>query len=144
MTIHIATDHAGFDHKQALKTYLESKGYTVVDHGAFVKDLNDDYPDFITPCALAVADTVGDMGIIFGGSGEGEQMAANKIPGIRACEYYGGNIEIVKLSREHNDANMLSIGARFVDIEDSIIAVQIWLDTAFSGDERHERRIEKF
>ncbi len=146
MTIHLATDHAGFAHKEAMKKYLEEKGYTVVDHGAYTLDTNDDYPDFVLPCAQAVAATEGDMGIIFGGSGEGEQMAANKIPGIRATEYYGGEkgAEILKLSREHNDANILSIGARFVSIEESIAAVQLWLDTVFSGEEKHERRIEKF
>ena len=144
MTIHLATDHAGFSHKEAMKKYLEEKGYIVKDHGAYTLDVGDDYPDFVLPCAEAVAATEGDMGVIFGGSGEGEQMAANKIAGIRAAEYYGGNLEIVQLSREHNNANILSIGARFVSIEESIAAVQLWLDTEFSGEEKHEHRIEKF
>lgn len=144
MTIHLATDHAGFAHKEAMKKYLEEKGYAVADHGAYTLDAKDDYPDFILPCAKAVAGYAGDMGVIFGGSGEGEQMAANKVSGIRAAEYYGGNVEIVKLSREHNNANILSIGARFVSTEESIVAAQLWLDTPFSGDPRHEHRIEKF
>lgn len=146
MTIHLATDHAGFAHKEALKKYLAEKGYMVKDHGAYTLDVGDDYPDFVLPCAEAVAATEGDMGVIFGGSGEGEQMAANKIAGIRAAEYYGGEkgAEILKLSREHNDANILSIGARFVSIEESISAVQLWLDIPFSNDPRHEHRIEKF
>lgn len=144
MTIHLATDHAGFAHKEALKKYLAEKGYMVKDHGAYTLDVGDDYPDFVLPCAEAVAATDRDMGVIFGGSGEGEQMAANKVPGIRAAEYYGGNLEIVQLSREHNDANILSIGGRFVSIEESIAAVQLWLDTPFSNDPRHQHRIEKF
>lgn len=143
MNIHIASDHAGFEMKELLKKYLIETGHTVTDHGAFTYDALDDYPDFIIPCATAVVHTRDSFGIILGGSGQGEQITANKIDGIRAIEYYGGNLDIIKLGREHNDANILSIGARFVTNDESIQAVQVFLDTSFSGDERHIQRIEK-
>jgi len=144
MKIHLATDHAGFAHKEALKEYLLAQGIECVDHGAMSLDPEDDFPDYILPAAQAVAMDVENAGIIFGGSGEGEAMAANKVPGIRCTAYYGGPEEIVTLSREHNNANMLSIGARFVSIEDVLKIVSLWLATPFSGDERHIRRLQKF
>jgi ribose 5-phosphate isomerase B len=143
MNIHIATDHAGFDLKESLKKYLIDNGHHVTDHGAFSYDAGDDYPDFITPCAQAVANDKQSLGIILGGSGQGEQIVANKIPGVRAIEYYGGNLEIVKLGREHNDANILSLGARFVSLDEAIAATELFISTQFSGDERHVRRINK-
>ena len=143
MNIHIASDHAGFEMKKTLIEYLQSIGHTVTDHGAFTYEALDDYPDFITPCAVAVADDSHSFGIILGGSGQGEQITANKIDGIRAIEYYGGDLDIIKLGREHNDANILSLGARFITNDESIQAVQTFLDTPFSGDDRHVRRIEK-
>ena len=144
MTIHLAADHAGFTLKEHLKTYLEKLDHHVVDHGAFSLDNNDDYPDFVTPCAEAVAKDTASRGIVIGGSGQGEAMDANRISGIRATEYYGGDPEIVRISREHNDANILSLGARFITEMQAEIAVTIFLETEFSSDPRHERRIEKF
>lgn len=144
MIIHLASDHAGFTHKEALKAYLTEQGLEVVDHGALELVSDDDYPDFVVPAAVAVAKDQDSMAIVFGGSGEGEAMAANRINGVRATVYYGGPADILTLSREHNAANMLSIGARFVSIEDTIEAVRVWLETPFSNDERHVRRLNKF
>ncbi len=146
MKIHLATDHTGIAHKELLKEFLSAQeGIEVVDHGAVVLDPTDDYPDFILPCAQAVAaDPDDSMGVIFGGSGQGEAMCANRIAGIRACVYYGGPSEIVTLPREHNASNVLSIGARFVTPEIALDAAKLWLVTPFSGDERHIRRIAKF
>ena len=143
MTIHLASDHAGFEDKEVLKTYLTEKGYDVADHGVYALDPDDDYPDFIYPCAKAVSLEPQSKGIIFGGSGQGEAIVANKLTGIRAVVYYGGNEEIITLSREHNDANMLSLAGRFLSSEEVVRVSELWLTTAFSGDERHVRRIEK-
>jgi len=144
MNIHLATDHAGFPHKEALKAYLESEGVAVQDHGAFELDGADDYPDFVIPAAQAVVQDAGSVGIIFGHSGEGEAMVANRISGIRAAVYYGGPMDILTLSREHNAANILSLGAHFLSPEEVIEAVRLWLDTPFSEAERHQRRLGKF
>lgn len=145
MKLHLATDHAGFAHKEALKAYLLREGIEVMDHGATIFIEDDDYPDYIVPCAQAVAaDPDNSMGVIFGGSGEGEAMAANRVAGVRAAVYYGGSTDILTLSREHNAANMLSLGARFLTLEECIEAVKFWLNTPFSNDERHLRRLGKF
>lgn len=141
--IYIGSDHAGYNLKGVLIEYLKSLSYEVEDKGAFSLDNNDDYPDFIVPVAEAVAKNNDSLGIVLGGSGQGEQISANKIDGIRAIEYYGGNLEIVKLGREHNNANILSLGARFVRDDDAKEAVKIFLETPFSEDERHERRLEE-
>ena len=142
MIIHLATDHAGLDLKNSIKTYLLNKGFEVKDHGAHEYDPQDDYPDFIFPCAKAVAQDIDSRGIIFGGSGQGEAMAANRIKGIRAAVFYNGPQEIIKLSREHNNANILSLGARFMTEEDIHNVINIWLKEPFGGD-RHQRRIDK-
>lgn len=144
MKIHLATDHAGFAHKEALKEYLLEQGLEVVDHGAAELDETDDYPDYVAPLALAVAQDPDSMGIIFGYSGEGEAMVANRLNGVRAAVYYGASDEILTLSREHNAANILSIGAGFVSIQDMLVAVRLWLETPFSNEERHVRRLNKF
>lgn len=144
MKIHLATDHAGLTHKEIVKKYLIESGIEVVDHGAMVAIEDDDYPDFMTPCAQAVAEDTESFGIIFGGSGQGEAMCANRVPGVRAVVYYGGSTDILTLSREHNNANILSIGARFVTPEEIIEAVKLWLATPFSGEARHIRRLSKF
>jgi len=144
MIIHLATDHAGFQHKEAVKAYLESEELEVVDHGALELDERDDYPDYIAPAAVAVAEDQDSYGIFFGYSGEGEAMVANRIGGVRATVYYGGDNEILILSREHNAANVLSIGANFVSVEEAIDAVKLWLQTPFSNEERHVRRLSKF
>lgn len=144
MRIHLGADHAGFPHKQALIEYFMAQGITVFDHGATTLVSEDDYPDVVTPVAQAVALDPDAVGIIFGGSGQGEAMCANRIAGIRAAVYYGGPQDIITLSRRHNNANILSIGARFMTKDEMIVAVIKWLDTDFSGDEKHARRLAKF
>jgi len=143
MKIYIGSDHAGFELKEHLKTYLGGLHFEVVDLGADKLEEGDDYPDFVVPVAKKVAENYGNRAIILGGSGQGEAMAANKISGVRAAVYYGGPEEILKLSREHNDANILSLGARFISKEEAEKAVRVWLGTAFSKDDRHIRRIDK-
>lgn len=139
----LAADHAGYRHKEALKRHLEGLGREVLDLGTDSEE-SCDYPDFMIPAARKVAeDPTGNRGIIFGGSGQGEAMSANRIKGVRATVFYGGSDEILKLSRTHNDANILSIGARFVSEEEMIREVDMWLGIEFSGDERHVRRIQK-
>lgn len=144
MKIHIGTDHAGFELKNKLVEYIQTLGHEIIDHGAFVYDEYDDYPDFIKLVATAVSLDPESIGIILGGSGQGEAMCANKFSNIRALEYYGGNREIVKLGREHNNANILSLGARFVTDSEAYEAVKVFLETEFSGDERHIKRLSKF
>lgn len=141
--IYIGSDHAGYELKEKLKIYLGFLGYEAIDKGAFDMNPTDDYPDFIKPVAIEVSKDKNSLGIILGGSGEGEQISANKIEGIRAIEYYGGNLEIVSLGREHNNANVLSLGARFLNEEEAMKAVKIFIETPFSEDERHIRRINK-
>ncbi len=143
MKIYIGTDHAGFELKQALVPFLKELGFSVEDKGAYEYDEMDDYPDFIVPVAEAVSREPESKGIILGGSGQGEAITANRFSKVRAAVYYGGSLEIVKLSREHNNANILSIGARFLNEEQAKEAIRLWLETKFSGDEWHTRRIEK-
>lgn len=143
MKIALGTDHAGFELKEAVKAHLEAAGHEVADFGAYELDPQDDYPDFVFPACWAVADGEVERAIVFGGSGQGEGIAANKVNGCRAVVWYGGANDIITLSREHNDANVLSIGARFVDTDKAIKAVNMWLATDFSADERHVRRIAK-
>jgi ribose 5-phosphate isomerase B len=142
MKIHIATDHAGLDLKNIIRNYLISKGHEVTDHGAHEYDALDDYPDYIFPCAKAVASDLESRGIILGGSGQGEAMAANRVKGVRAAVFYNGPVEIVKLSREHNNANILSLGARFMTQDEIYGVIEMWLDEPFGGG-RHQRRIDK-
>lgn len=146
--IYLATDHAGFNLKEILKKYLsEEVGFEVKDLGNFAYDENDDYPDWILPAARAVAEDVKNgidsKSIILGGSGQGEAIVANKIAGIRAAVLYNYNEEIIKLSRQHNDANILSLGARFLSEDEAKKAVKLWLEAEFTKEERHQRRIEK-
>jgi len=142
MKIHLATDHVGLELKNAIKDYLKGKGHEVTDHGAHEYDAQDDYPDFIFPCARAVAADPESRGIILGGSGQGEAMAANRIKGVRAAVYYGSEREIARLSREHNNANVLSLGARFISEQEIYDIIETWLDEPFEGG-RHQRRIDK-
>ena len=142
MIIHLATDHAGFELKEGVKDYLNNNGYTVTDHGAHKYNSDDDYPDFIFPAAKAVAKDKSSRGIIFGGSGQGEAIAANRIKGVRAIVFYRKNMEIPKLSLLHNNANILSVGARFISFDDLIEAVDVWFNTSFERG-RHVRRIQK-
>lgn len=143
MKIYIASDHAGFELKNHLVDFFISRGDDVDDLGPLTFDANDDYPDYITPCVLKVGNDRDTFGIVLGGSGQGEAMAANRIGGIRATVYYGGPTDILKLSREHNNANVLSLGARFLSKEEAEKAVTLWLATPFSGEEHHVRRIAK-
>jgi ribose 5-phosphate isomerase B len=159
MKLAISTDHAGFEAVQQLKAFLESLGHDCVDFGPRSFEPDDDYPDFILPAAQAVANGECEKGIILGGSGQGEAMAANRVKGVRAAVFYTtaiakepidaeGNMstdpyEIVKLSRQHNDANVLSLSGRFLSVEEMQTAIKIWLETPFSGVDRHSRRIQK-
>lgn len=141
--IYLAADHAGFELKETMKEYLVVQGMQVEDLGAFELNPEDDYPDFIIPAAKKVAeDPEQNRGIVFGGSGQGEAIAANKVKGIRAAVYYGGNLDMVKLSRKDNNSNILSLGARLLSKEEALEAVKVWLDTSFEGG-RHELRIQK-
>jgi ribose 5-phosphate isomerase B len=158
--VYLATDHAGFALKEALRAYITELGHEVEDMGALELSSDDDYPDFVLPCAKRVAGEAGAFGIIFGGSGNGEAMAANRVSGARAAVFYAergaegpletegtgshDGFDIVRLARLHNDANILSIGARFVSLPEAQGAIRVFLETAFSGDERHVRRIGKF
>lgn len=149
MKIAVGTDHAGLELLTELKIFLKELGHEIVDYGPQSLNPDDDYPDFIFPTAQAVASGDCQYGIILGGSGQGEAMAANRIKGVRAAVFYGSpasgedSLEIIRLSRQHNDANILSLGARFIDLDQAKQAVQTWLDTPFTGEERHKRRIEK-
>lgn len=144
MKIFIGADHAGFTLKQKLIPHLERFGFEVVDKGPDHYDEEDDYPDFVIPVAKAVSTDPESCGIVIGGTGQGEAMCANRFPHVRAAVYYGGDAKLLELSREHNDANILSIGARFVDEHLIFLAVEGWLRTAFSDDARHVRRLKKF
>ncbi len=144
MIIYLGADHQGFNLKEILKIYLNKNGYQVVDFGNNNYNEKDDYPDFILPVAKKVAENPEqNRGIILGSSGQGEAITANKIKGIRAAVFYGGPEEIIKLSREHNNANILSLGASFLEKEQAKQAIKIWLKTDFSEGERHIRRIKK-
>lgn len=144
-SIILASDHAGFALKEIVKDYLISEGFQVQDLGAHKYSEGDDYPKLIMPAAMKVAEDISGetKAVIFGGSGQGEAMVANRFPGVRACVWYGGNEEVVGISREHNDSNVLSIGARFADEKTVCHVVERWITTPFSNDERHKRRIEE-
>ena len=137
----LATDHAGFELKEYVKNMLSDKGIKIKDFGAYTYNAQDDYPDFILPAAQYIADN-NLVGIIFGGSGQGEAIAANRIKGIRSAVFYNGPDEIIRLSKLHNNANVLSIGARFVDESRAEEIIDLWLSTSFE-ERRHQRRIEK-
>lgn len=141
MKIYLATDHAGFELKEDLKKYLKEEGFEIEDCGAFKYDKNDDYPDFIRTAAERVAQNPGSFAVVFGKSGQGEQIAANKIKGIRAA--LGFNEENVRLAREHNNANVLSLGFDFVPFEKAKDLIKLFVSTPFTNEERHVRRIDK-
>ncbi len=140
--IYIASDHAGFELKNKLLEHLKEQGLEVEDCGPSIHDLEDDYPDFIYPCAVKVSQNPGSMGIVIGASGQGEAMVANKVKGIRAAVYYGGHENIITLSRRHNNANVLALGALFLTLEQAARAVDLWIETGFDAG-RHQRRIDK-
>jgi ribose 5-phosphate isomerase B len=159
MKIAVTTDHAGYEALGLLKNYIESLGHEVVSFGPVGLDPEDDYPDFMFPAAKAVASGEYEMAVILGGSGQGEAMAANRIKGVRCAVFYGpilpqhpvdaeGNVssdpyEIVKLSRQHNNSNVLSLGSRFLSFDEMKHAIETWLNTPFSEMERHARRNQK-
>lgn len=139
MRVHIGTDHAGFDLKNSLVSALTADGHDVVDHGPQTYDAEDDYPTYCIPVAEGAVAEPGSLGIVIGGSGNGEQMAANKVAGARAALAY--DKDTATLARQHNDANVISLGARMHSEEEALELVRLFLATPFSGDERHARRI---
>ncbi|HVX56413.1 MAG TPA: RpiB/LacA/LacB family sugar-phosphate isomerase [Candidatus Saccharimonadales bacterium] len=159
MKLALATDHAGFEQLKQLKEFLTAAGHECQDFGPAAFDANDDYPDFIFPAARAVADGTCEAGIIMGGSGQGEAMAANRVPGVRCTLFYGPAVaktaidveghtsddpyEILRLSRQHNHANVLSLSGRFLTLDQMKQAVEVWLATPYDDAERHVRRIRK-
>jgi ribose 5-phosphate isomerase B len=139
MRVHLGTDHAGLDLKQHLVGWLRDHSHEPVDHGAFVFDAQDDYPVFCLRAAAGVAADPGSLGVVIGGSGNGEQIAANKVKGIRAALVW--NDETAVLARQHNDANVISVGGRMHTLDEVTRFVGLFLETAFTREERHERRI---
>ena len=153
--VFIASDHAGFALKSALFAYLQGKGYAIEDLGAHEFSPEDDYPDFVTPCARRVVAESGSFGVIIGASGQGEAMAANRIEGARAAVFYGepeapqtdadgAQLTMIASVRGHNDSNILSLGARFLTAEQACAAASAFLEAPFSGADRHRRRLAKF
>jgi ribose 5-phosphate isomerase B len=141
MTLYLAADHAGFALKEEVKKFLISQNYVVDDMGAYEFNKDDDYPDFISKAAEKVSQDRGSRGIVFGKSGTGEEIVANKIRNIRA--FTGVDEENVRLAREHNDANVLSLGSEFIDFETAKNLVLLFLETPFSKDPRHQRRLDE-
>jgi len=154
-TVYFATDHAGLEFKNQLLAYVrDDLGYDVTDCGPAVYDADDDYPDYISLAAQKVSDSPKSRAIILGGSGQGEAMVANRFAHVRAAVFYGEpltpqvdasgqTLSMIQSSRDHNDANVLSLGARFLTLETAKKAVALWLERDFSGEERHIRRIKK-
>jgi ribose 5-phosphate isomerase B len=138
MKIALGTDHAGFTYKEAVKKHLQKLGHEVQDFGTFSEE-SVDYPAFVRPAAEAVADGSCDLGVVFGGSGNGEAMAANKVKGVRCALCWSE--ETARLAKEHNNANVLSIGQRQISEELALYIIDAWLNAEFEGD-RHIRRIE--
>jgi ribose 5-phosphate isomerase B len=144
MKIYFASDHAGFEMKKFLVEFVKEFDFKVEDLGPNEFDQNDDYPLLIEKAGLEIFKNPYDAkAIILGSSGQGEAIVANRFPNVRAVVFYGGNTEIIKLSREHNDANILSLGVKFLSVDEAKNAVKLWLDTPFSGDKRHIRRLEE-
>lgn len=159
MKIFIGGDHAGYDMKEKLKIHLNDQGHEVIDKGAFSYEPDDDFPDFVRAVSHAVSIENNTKGIVIGGSGFGEAMCANRIRGVRALVFYGPMVpksavdimgresvdpyETIKLSRMHNDSNVLSLGVRFISDDEAYEAARIFLNTPFSNDERHVRRLKK-
>jgi ribose 5-phosphate isomerase B len=140
MRLHIGSDHAGLELKSELIAYLVNNGHDITDHGPYQYDALDDYPVFCIPAAEATAKDPSSLGIVIGGSGNGEQMAANKVKGVRAALAW--SIETAKLGKEHNNANVIAIGGRMHSIEECKAIIDAFIATPFSNDERHVRRID--
>jgi ribose 5-phosphate isomerase B len=139
MRIHLGSDHAGLELKEHMLGWLRDHGHEPVDHGPFVYDALDDYPVFCLRAAAAVVADQGSLGVVIGGSGNGEQIAANKVPGVRAALAWSE--ETASLAREHNDANVISVGGRMHTVDEMTRFIEVFLGTAFTGEERHVRRI---
>ena len=139
MRVHLGSDHAGFELKQAMLRHVAELGHEAVDHGPAAYDAEDDYPPFVLRAAQAVIDDAGSLGVVLGGSGNGEAIAANKVAGVRCALAW--SVETAQLGRQHNDANVLSVGARMHDEATALQLLEVFLSTAFSGEERHSRRI---
>ena len=140
MRIHVACDHAAFDLKEALVSYLQEKEFEVIDHGSKKYDAEDDYPDTCIPCAEAVLKDEGSLGVVLGGSGNGEQMAANCVKGIRAALAW--SLETAKLARMHNNAQIVAVGARMHEIPEALAIIDAFIAEPFTGEQRHQRRID--
>lgn len=159
MKVYLATDHAGFELKNKVAEELKKLGYEVQDCGPFALNADDDYPDWISKAAEKVSQNPDSFGIVLGGSGQGEAIVSNKFKNVRCAIFYGPVIppvgtditgktsddpyEMLRLTREHNNSNMLSLGVRFLKEEDAVNAVKLFLESKYSGEERHVRRIEK-
>lgn len=144
MKIVFASDHAGFEYKKELIPFVQSLGHETTDVGAHTFDEADDYPEFMFNAAREVAaHTENSMGVLLGGSGQGEAMVANRFRDVRAVVYNCENLELIRLAREHNNANVLSIGARFVSLPHAKDAIKLFLETLFTGEERHVRRLKQ-
>jgi ribose 5-phosphate isomerase B len=141
MRLHIAADHAGYDLKQHLVQHLTTAGHEVIDHGAHELDPQDDYPAFCISAGEAVVAEPGSLGIVIGGSGNGEQIAANKVTGVRAVLAW--SLETARLGRQHNDANVIAVGGRMHSVEEATSFVEAFVAESFSADERHQRRIDQ-
>ena len=139
MRVHLGSDHAGLELKEHMLGWLRDNGHEPVDHGPFVYDALDDYPVFCLRAAAAVVADPGSLGVVIGGSGNGEQIAANKVPGVRAALAWSE--ETASLAREHNDANVISVGGRMHTVDEMTRFIEVFLGTAFTGEERHVRRI---
>jgi len=144
MRIYLGSDHAGFKLKSKIISWLREWTQDPIDLGAFAYKAGDDYPDYVRLVAKEVSKKPNEYrGIVLGKSGEGEAMVCNRFKGVRAAVYYGGNREIIKLSRQHNNANVLSLGADFIDDSEAKEMVKLWLGVSFSGEEKHLRRVTK-
>lgn len=140
MKIHVACDHAAFELKEALVSHLQEKGLEVIDHGSKEYDAEDDYPNTCIPCAEAVLADKGDLGVVLGGSGNGEQMAANCVKGIRAALAW--SLETAKLARMHNNAQIVAVGARMHEVPEALAIIDAFIAEPFTGEQRHQRRID--
>ena len=140
MRIHVACDHAAFDLKEALVSYLQEKEFEVIDHGSKKYDAEDDYPDTCIPCAEAVLKDEGSLGVVLGGSGNGEQMAANCVKWIRAALAW--SLETAKLARMHNNAQIVAVGARMHEVPEALAIIDAFIAEPFTGEQRHQRRID--
>jgi ribose 5-phosphate isomerase B len=141
MRVHLGSDHAGLEYKQHLIRHLETAGHEVIDHGPYDYDAEDDYPVHCVPTGEAVVADPGSLAVVIGGSGNGEQIAANKVKGVRSALAW--SLQTATLARQHNDANVIAIGARTNTLDEAVAFVDAFLATPFSGDPRHARRIEE-